>query len=390
MTRVTVHEYAAALRPRYRAAPKREKGRILDEFCETTGQHRKAAIRLLGEPGAAKPTRSGRPRRYGEEVLEPLHLVWLVGDRMCGKLLKAAMPQLLAGLERHGELTLSDELRASLLRMSAATIERLLKRRLRRQSDLLPRNKVPAEPSLKAQVPIRTWSEWQDVKPGELQADLVLHCGDSPDGFFLSTLCAVDVASGWTEHEAIWGHGKQRVGTAMHHIRHRLPFALRALHTDNGSEFINHTLVPWCRQEGIGLSRGRPYKKNDQAWVEQRNWQTVRRLVGYGRFDSKAAHDLLSKLYPLLDLQMNFFRPLRKLVSKERQGAKLVKRYDEPLTPYQRLLGCSALSPTAEAGIEARLARLNPAALQRQIDQLLRKLWQLDNRREGGSLANVG
>lgn len=390
MTRVTVHEYAAALRPRYRAARRGEKGRILDEFCETTGLHRKAAVRLLNDQARCTKGRTGRPRRYGSDVLEPLHLAWQVGDRMCGKLLKAAMPDLVSSLERHGELSLTEATRASLLSMSAATIDRLLKRRLRRQSDLLPRHKAPAEPSLKSEIPIRTWSEWQDARPGELQADLVLHCGERLDGFFLSTLCAVDVASGWTEHEAIWGHGKQRVGSAMHHIRQRLPFVLRLLHTDNGSEFINHTLVPWCRQEGISMTRGRAYKKNDQAWVEQRNWQTVRRLVGYGRFESKAAHQLLGKLYPLLDLQMNFFRPLRKLVSKERHGSRLVKRYDEPQTPYQRLRAAGCLSPQAQARIDRQLAMLNPAQLQRQIDQLLRKLWQLDNRQEGGSLANVG
>lgn len=390
MTRVTVHEYAAALRPRYRAAPRGEKGRILDEFCETTGLHRKAAIRLLRDGPRPGGGRSGRPLTYGPDVVEPLHLVWQVGDRMCGKLLKAALPELLFGLERHGELTLTDGLRTALLSMSAATIDRLLKRRLRRQSDLLPRHKPPVEPSLKAQVPIKTWSEWQDARPGELQADLVLHCGESPDGFFLSTLCAVDVASGWTEHEAIWGHGKQRVGSGMHHIKERLPFALTNLHTDNGAEFINHTLVPWCRQEGIHLTRGRAYKKNDQAWVEQRNWQTVRRLIGYDRFDSKAAHELLARLYPLLDLQLNFFRPLRKLVHKERHGARLVKRYDAPRTPYQRLLASGALTPGHQARIEKQLALLNPAELQRQIDTLLRKLWQQANHTEGGRLVNAG
>jgi len=176
----------------------------------------------------------------------------------------------------------------------------------------------------------------------------------------------------------------------MHYIRERLPFALRALHTDNGSEFINHTLVPWCRQEGIRLSRGRPYKKNDQAWVEQRNWQTVRRLIGYSRLDSKAAHSLLSKLYPLLDLQLNFFRPLRKLASKERQGSKLIKRYDAPCTPYQRLIAACALTREEQARIDRQLQALNPAQLQRDIDQLLRRLWQLENRPEGGSLVHVG
>ena len=390
MTRVTVHEYAAALRPRYRAAGKKEKKRILDEFCQTTSLHRKAAIRLLNKELLPRWVRAGRPRRYGPEVLGPLRQVWEVGDRMCGKLLKAAMPDLVSALERHGELQLQTEVRELLLSMSASTIDRLLKRRARRLSGLLPRHKAPAAASLKSEVPVRTWSEWQDVKPGELQADLVLHCGESLDGFYLSTLCTVDVASGWSEHQAVWGHGKQRVGTAMHYVRQRLPFGLRALHTDNGSEFINHTLVPWCRQEGIRLSRGRAYRKNDQAWVEQRNWQSVRRQIGYGRYSSKPAHELLSKLYPLLDLQMNFFRPLRKLVAKERQGAKVSKHYDEPRTPYQRLVASGVLSALDQARIDQQLAALNPAELQRQIDQLLHKLWQLADQREGGSLANVG
>ncbi len=390
MTRVTVHEYAAALRPRYRSARKRDKKHILDEFCQTTGLHRKAAIRLLNEKKQAKVGRRGRPPKYGPEVVAPLHRVWEVGDRMCGKLLRAAMPDLLGALERHRELRLSDEVRQMLLEMSASTIDRLLKRRARRLSDLLPKHVSPAAASLKNEVPIRTWSQWQDVKPGELQADLVLHCGESTEGFYLSTLTSVDVGSGWSEHQAIWGHGKQRVVTGMHLIQQRLPFNLRALHTDNGSEFINHVLVPWCRERGIRFSRGRAYKKNDQAWVEQRNWQSVRRLVGYGRYDSKRAYELLLKLYPLLDLQMNFFRPLRKLVAKECLGAKVVKRYDEPRTPYQRLVASGVLTADRQAKIDSQLEALNPAELQRRIERLLRELWHLADRKEGGSLAHVG
>src|SRR5215217_6332241 len=386
MTRVTVHEYAAALRPRYRAAQRRkEKQRILDEFCRTTGLHRKAAIRLLNQEGQPRAFPRGRPRQYGPEVLEPLHQVWEVGDRMCGKLLKAAMPDLICALERHRELKLTPECRELLLHMSASTIDRLLKRRARRLSDLLPKHKTPADQSLKAEVPVRTWSEWQDVKPGELQADLVLHCGESTEGFYLTTLSAVDVATGWSEHQAIWGHGQQRVGGGMHHIHSRLPFALRRLHTDNGSEFINRGLIDWCKRHDVSFSRGRPYKKNDQAWVEQRNWQSVRRSIGYGRYSSKPAYELLLKLYPLLDLQMNFFRPLRKLVAKKREGAKLSKLYDEPRTPYQRLLASGALTVTDKARMNKLLEGLNPAELQRRIDHLLRKLWELADRTEGGS-----
>jgi predicted DNA-binding transcriptional regulator AlpA len=390
MTRVTVHEYAAALRPRYRAASRKEKRGILDEFCQTTGLHRKAAIRLLNEEARPRAVRTGRPRRYGPEVVEPLHQIWEIGDRMCGKLLKAAMPDLVAALERHGELKLTDEMRKALLGMSASTIDRLLKRRARRLSDLLPKQNAAAAASLKNEIPIRTWSEWRDVKPGELQADLVLHSGESLNGFYLSTLCTVDVACGWSEHQVVWGHGMQRVRAAMHYTSRRLPFNLLALHTDNGGEFINRALIDWCKQYGVRFSRGRPYKKNDQAWVEQRNWQSVRRVIGYGRYNNKPAYELLRKLYPLLDLQLNFFRPLRKLVAKERRGARVSKRYDEPRTPYQRLLAAGMLAPERQVKIDKQLQALNPAELQRQIDQLLHKLWKLADQREGGSLANAG
>jgi len=390
MTRRSVHEYAASVRQRYRKGKKAEKGRILEEFCAATGLHRKAAIRLLNQDERPKAVRRGRPRRYGQVVMEPLRLVWEMSDRMCGKLLVSVMPALVAALERHGELQMESDVRRLLLSMSAATIDRLLKRQAIHMSNVQPAKKRPAPAGLKSQVPIRTWSEWKDVKPGSLQADLVLHCGESLDGFYLATLTSVDVASGWIELQPIWGLGKQRVGTGMHLIRQRLPFNLESLHSDNGGEFINDLLIPWCRREGISFSRGRPYRKNDQAWVEQRNWQSVRRHVGYERFSSQAAYDLLLKLYPLLSLQANFFRPVRKLVSKERQGAKLVKHYDEPQTPYQRLQASGLLHEGDRPRIEKLLLALNPAELQRQIDRVLHQLWEQADRRGERKLASVG
>lgn len=281
-------------------------------------------------------------------------------------------------------------MRQLLLSMSAATIDRLLKRQAIRMSNVQPAKKKPAQEGLKSQVPIRTWSEWKDVKPGSLQADLVLHCGESLDGFYLATLTTVDVATGWIELQPIWGLGKQRVGTGMHLIRQRLPFGLESLHSDNGGEFINDLFVPWCRREGIGFSRGRPHRKNDQAWLEQRNWQSVRRHVGYERFSSQAAYDLLLRLHPLISLQANFFRPVRKLVSKERQGAKLVKRYDEPHTPYQRLQASGLLHEDDRVRIEKHLLALNPAELQRQIDRVLHQLWEQADKRGERKLVNVG
>jgi len=200
----------------------------------------------------------------------------------------------------------------------------------------------------------------------------------------------VDVALGWTELQPVWGVGQQRVGGAIHDIRRRLPFPLRALHTDNGSEFINHTLYSWCSRQGIRFTRGRGYRKNDQAYVEQKNWLSVRRQVGYDRYSSREAFELLHQLYPLLSLQNNFFRPVRKLADKKRLGTKVVKRYDEPQTPYQRLLAAGVLSEPARVALEQRFLALNPAHLQRRIDQLLRQLWKLADRPATRGAKRVG
>jgi hypothetical protein len=216
-----------------------------------------------------------------------------------------------------------------------------------------------------------------------VQADLVLHCGESTDGFYLTTLTVVDVATGWTELQPVYGMGKERVNGAIHHTRQRLPFPLHELHTDNGSEFINHTLRSWCLREKIACSRGRSYKKNDQAYVEQRNWLAVRRQVGYDRYTSRDAYEAMQRLYALLRLQLNFFRPLSKLVSKERRGSKLTKRYDKPQTPYQRLLAAGVLDEAARSRLEWQLEAINPVQLQRRIEQALRRLWSMTARREG-------
>lgn len=376
MSGPAVLEYALAVRPRYVAAGRQEKKRILDEFCETTGMHRKAVIRLLNRQAGPRAGRGGRPQRYGPEVTESLVKVWEVGDRMCGKLLAAVMPNLVEALERHGELVVAPEVRALLLEISPASIDRLLSRHRRRLS-LQPQRKRAAASGLKGEVPIRTWSEWKGVVAGSLQADLVLHCGESTEGFFLASLCAVDVATGWTELQPVWGTGMQRVGTAVHHVRERLPFPLQSLHTDNGSEFINHTLFNWCRQEKVGFTRGRSYRKNDQAYVEQRNWLAVRRQVGYDRLASKQAYALLGELYPLLCLHLNFLRPLRKVVAKERVGPRVIKRYDEPRTPHRRLLDSGVLSDEQRLHLQERLMNINPVELRRRIDGLLRQIWNL-------------
>jgi transposase InsO family protein len=314
-------------------------------------------------------------------VAAALVKVWEVGDRMCGKLLAAVMPDLLAALERHGELEIPAEVRALLLEVSPSTIDRML-RKTRMAGLRQPRRQRPASTGLKAQIPIRTWSEWQDVQPGSVQADLVLHCGESTEGFYLTTLTTVDVASGWTELQPVWGMGMSRVGGAVQGVSLRLPFALRELHTDNGGEFINHGLRDWCNRHGVRFTRGRGYRKNDQAYVEQRNWLSVRRVVGYDRYSSQAAFQALHRLYSLLRLQVNFFRPVRKLVGKARQGARVTKLYDAPRTPYRRLLESGILGGTARQQLERQFLAINPADLQRGIDQALRHLWSCTERRQ--------
>jgi transposase InsO family protein len=228
------------------------------------------AIRLLRHPPKRARRRPGRPRRYLTALRPALEQVWEASDYLCSKRLAPFLPELIAALERHDEVTLSTEQRAALLRISPATIDRLLRpvRRQSRRHGLATTS--PSLAALRAQVPVRTFDEWGNVPPGHLQADLLGHCGDATEGFFRTSLLAVDVATGWTELQAVWGKGRTRVGTAVHLARQALPMPLLSLHTDNGSEFLNDILVSWCRAKGIAFTRGRPYRKNDQAYVEQR------------------------------------------------------------------------------------------------------------------------
>jgi hypothetical protein len=372
MTRASVREYAAALRARYAAADRRAKGAILDEFCRVTGYRRKPAIRLLGRARAAAGRRGGRPKTP-PAVVAALRRTWEAADRPCGKRLAPFLDELVASLERHGELRPDEGVCARLLGLSAATVDRLL-RPYRGVGARHPLGPARAASAIAAQVAVRTFGEWAEAAPGACQADLVLHCGATAEGFFLTTLVLVDVASGWVELEPVWGHRQQRVGGAVHRVRGRLPVPLRELHTDNGGEFLNGVVWPYCRREGIRFTRGRPYKKNDQAWVEQRNWTAVRRVVGYGRFSSRAASDALAAVYAPLRPYLNFFHPLRKLVAKERVGARVRKRYDRAQTPYRRLLAAGVLRPAAEARLAAQYAALNPVALLAELDAALAAL----------------
>ncbi len=376
MTRTAINEYALAVQPRYRKAKRREKSLILDEFCRTTGYHRKSALRLLARCPASPRPRSGRPRRYGNQVALALKQVWEICNRPCSKRLAPFLGEMLSRLEEHGEIRLEPEVRDQFLQLSPASIDRLLKGN-RPKNLRQPHTQSRAPSAIKAQVPVRTFGDWQAAPVGSLQSDLVAHCGETTEGFYLNTLMSVDVKTSWTVLEIIWGKGQERVGAGVHRCRQSLPFPVREFHTDNGGEFLNAVLFGYCQRQGIKFTRGRPYKKNDQAYAEQRNWQWVRAVVGYDRYSIRAAYSQMQKLYLLLGQYINVFQPVRKLVDKQRVGAKVKKSYDQAQTPYQRLLASGMLTEDQKAKLERAYLRLNPAKLKQQIDEALRDLWEM-------------
>ena len=380
MTERARREYAAVMQRRYRAASRQERSGLLDEYCRVTGNHRKAAIRRLGASPRAPARRAGRPPRYTRALLPVLEPVWRASDYLSGKLLHPVLPVLLTALQAHHGLVVPPALAATLRAASPATLDRLL-RPQRHRRPAAPRRQGGAPNPLRAQIPVRTWSEWKGEPPGALQGDLVLHCGASTAGFYLATLVAIDVATSWLELHPLWGLHHQRVTGGIQAVAHRLPFALRHWHSDNGSEFVNRCLFGWCQRHAVAFTRGRPYRKNDQAWVEQRNGLIVRRLVGYHRFASRAAHAVLLRLYQLVRLQHNFFRPVRKLVAKRRVGSRVIKRYDAAQTPYQRVLATGLLPAAQQERLAQQFQTLDPIALAREIEQTLDVLWALADTR---------
>jgi len=388
MTRVSILEYVEAVRGRYFRVSKKEKGKILDEFTKVTGFHRKAAIRLIHRGNHTTTTKKrGRPKQYGAAVVGALRMMWEATDRLCSKRLHPFLPEMVTVLRRHGESDMPTEIEAQMRQISPSTIDRLLQP-YRRLGGRRPFSTTKRGSLLKSSIPIRTFADWLDDRPGFLEVDLVAHCGESTVGFYLTTLCAVDVATGWSECIGVWGKGQERVGGAVHHIRQRLPFPLLGLDSDNGSEFINQHLYNYCQRHQITFTRSRSYKKNDSCHVEQKNWSVVRRLVGYDRYNSKAALEALNRVYYLTRLYVNFFQPVMKLVSKTRHGAKVHKVYETAQTPYQRLLQSGILSEAKRTELAATYHRLNPVLLLKQINDNLEQLWRLTDRQTSSSNLN--
>ena len=379
---LTMRERKAVTRQvagRYGRAKKKEKGRMLDEFCEVTGYDRCYAARALRAKGKRvdkerkSRDRKARGREYGPELLEPLKKVWATADGICGKRLAAILPELIARLEKFGELRIAPEVKVLLMKISASTIDRMLAPE-RRRMQLKRRSGTKPGSLLKSAIPVRTFAQWDEGIPGFMEMDLVAHDGGNARGEFIQTLNMVDVYSGWTETRAVKNKAQRWVFQALQEIRSVLPIPLLGVDSDNGAEFINEPLARYCRQEGITFTRARPYRKNDSCHVEQKNWTVVRRAVGYMRFDTDRQLDTMNRIYGLLRLYTNFFQPSMKLVEKTRDGSKVTKRYDKPQTPYQRLLASGSLRPKEEERLSSLYHIINPALLQRRISSLQDKL----------------
>ena len=356
-------EIKAAVVERYRVSGRAQKGRILDELCKVTGWHRKHAVRALANRPAAGPE---APRQrtsiYDVVVKDALTALWEASDRICGKRLKVMIPTLLPALERHGRLNLGAADRALVLAISAATIDRLL-------TDTKiaaaggKRRRVGFYSAIRREVPIRTFNDWADPPPGFCEIDMVAHGGTSVAGSFIQTLTMVDVATGWTECLPLVTREGSLVVEAIKRAQSLFPWIILGADFDNDSAFMNDIVVPWCRAQKIEVTRSRAYKKNDQAFVEQKNGAVVRRLMGYGRFDGIETARVMARLYAAARLHVNFFQPSFKLKEKRREGAKVIKRYHAPATPYDRALAHRHVPRKIKQRLRAQYRTLDPVML---------------------------
>ena len=376
MSFLAKRELLARVAPQYLCATPPQKSVILTEFVAVTGYARKYAIRLLAHPVPVPlPLTRPRERFYGRAVQDALVVAWTAANRICAKRLVPFLPELVPILERHGHLALTDAVREQLLALSPATADRILRPYRERNA---PHGMTTTRRGLliKQQVPVRTFTGWDDVVPGFFEADLVAHCGPWAEGAFLQTLVLTDVATGWTECLALLHRSQHTVIQALDRARALLPMPLLGLDTDNGTEFLNTDLLDYCTREEITFTRGRVAKKNDQCFVEQKNGAIVRQLVGYDRFEGEHAYRQLAELYRAVRLYVNFFQPSMKLRLKERAGGKLRRRYDPAKTPFQRLLATEVLSIEDRVRLTAIAQALDPVQLLRQIAQLQDALWK--------------
>ncbi len=372
-------EYLEAIYLRYKRASRKDKAIILDEFCTTCGYHRKHAIRLLKKYSRfikPKKKKRGRTPLYNKEtIVKPLKKIWLSANLPCSKKLKAVLPLWLPGYVQEYE-GLPTEVTEALIAISPATIDRLLKPvRVKYKG----RGRATTKPGtlLRKQIPIKT-NQWDESHPGFLEADTVAHCGTSMAGMFAFTIDCVDIATGWTEQRAVWGKGETDVLEQIKDIEVSLPFPLLGFDSDNGGEFLNYHLLRHFteRQQRVQFTRSRAYHKDDNSHIEQKNWTHVRQWLGYHRFDIPEIVPLLNKLYTTeWRLFHNFFCPSVKLIEKQRIASKTIKRYDNPKTPYQRVMDSLDIAPSKKQPLTKLFKKLNPFHLRKAMEDKLKRIF---------------
>jgi hypothetical protein len=372
-------EYLEAIYLRYRRGSRKNKAIILDEFCAACGYHRKHAIRLLRKFTRfikPKENKRGRTPLYNKEaIVKPLKKIWLSANLPCSKRLKAVLPLWLPGyIQEYGNIP--EEVTEALIAISPATIDRLLKP-VRVKYKGRGRSTTKPGTLLRKQIPIKT-NQWDESRPGFLEADTVAHCGTSMAGMFAFTIDCVDIATGWTEQRAVWGKGETDVLAQIKDIEVSLPFPLLGFDSDNGGEFLNYHLLRHFteRQQRVQFTRSRAYHKDDNSHIEQKNWTHVRQWLGYHRFDIPEIVPLLNKLYKTQwRLFHNFFCPSVKLIAKQRIASKTIKRYDNPKTPYQRVMDSPDIAPSTKRSLTKLFKKLNPFHLRKAMEDKLKKIF---------------
>jgi transposase InsO family protein len=363
---------------RYQLASKRGKSRILDELCANTGWHRSHARKALTAALAPKVVapRRARPVKYGPEVIDALTVCWAVLGMPAGKRLAPMLTELVAVLRHFGELAISDETAASLVSMSAATIDRRL---ADERAKCTIRGRVGTKPGslLKSKITVRTWADWDDAVPGFVEIDTVFHDGGIRGGGHVFTLTVTDIATGWTESRSLPDRAAKHILAGLNHIAAAMPFPILGVDSDNGSEFINDDLLRWCQDRRITFTRSRPGNKNDGCHVEQKNWAVVRTVAGYHRYDTASEMLLLNEIWHLQSKLTNYFHPQQKLISKVRTGAKVSRKHDKATTPFHRAIDHPDTPVERIVALTRTYSLINPAATQRQIQALTSQLFTL-------------
>ena len=359
-------QYAEEMRKRYARATRGERSRLLDEFVAVTGYQRKYAIALLGQDPVPRQRPPGRPSRVSAEAVQALVKVWRAMDYPWSARLVAMLPAWMPYARAHFEFDAATE--QLLLALSARTIDRALQaHRTALKQRLYGRTKPGT--LLKHQIPVRT-ERWDTREVGWCETDTVAHCGESGEGEFAFSVNVTDIASTWTETRAVLGKGKRFVVAALDEMRRSLPFTLRGIDSDSGSEFINFHCYDWCKEHELQFTRGRPYHKNDNAHIEQKNWTHVRKIFGWKRITEPKAIEMMNELYGNeLRLMLNYFQPSVKLIERRRVGSRVRRVFDKPKTPFERLIELNVLSSDRLAAMRAERDAVDPVALAAAIEQ---------------------